>query len=430
MVRLTQGKKSRKRQSEFQRLWAKAERLRKENARFHERLDKIIRRMETEIRPIEMQAARKQIPLLRNLLMLGQRKTLAKWQRHELHDWIQELLEPLVVSNAINAELYEDIARYDAFRLGVELDDSSATPLAEQLKEELEAEEAISERNKEELHKEIQDEVERILDDTFGPEPPKPEKNAEEGSDLFQDELSEELERQYNDYHKRRNKAREELLAEMLSNDGFPFDDADEDEEDDFFNFDDFDPFGSDSTSTGEPDRATPVISNEVFKRLFRSTAGQLHPDRESDPILRDEKHALMSQLLEARKHGDVMTIVEMYQKYVADDASLSKSDERELITTLKQQIDELACEKEEYSFQSPLHRIAFETFYFPSQRKTDQAFKQHIQRMKQTVSEVESQALNIRTLKTLKPYLEERYEEHRFFDPFEAFDEMFGSRR
>jgi len=64
MSQLTAGKKSRKKQSEFQKLWAKAEKLKTENARFRGRLDEIIQRITNEIRPLENRIARRQEPSL------------------------------------------------------------------------------------------------------------------------------------------------------------------------------------------------------------------------------------------------------------------------------------------------------------------------------------------------------------------------------
>ena len=38
------------------------------------------------------------------------------------------------------------------------------------------------------------------------------------------------------------------------------------------------------------------------------------------------------------------------------------------------------------------------------------------------------AEAQNTKSLKTLKPHLEQRYEEHRFDNPFEAFEVVFNS--
>jgi hypothetical protein len=137
-----------------------------------------------------------------------------------------------------------------------------------------------------------------------------------------------------------------------------------------------------------------------------------------------------MAELLGARKQGDVMTVINLYQQHVDNDASLSKADEKQLIDALKRQVTALECEREEYSFESPLHRTAFAQFYHHSPRQTNQALKHHIQMMEAATSEVVSQAHSIKTLKTLKPHLEERYEEHGFDNPFEMLEDIFNLSR
>lgn len=420
MTRLTTGKKSRKKQSEFQKLWATAERLKQENARFRDRLDGIMQRIRTDIAPVEVKAAGQQIPVLKRLLALGQRKSLTQWQRQMLDDWIAEILEPLQSTDQLNDDFMEEVCRYQAFRLGIELDETSSVALPDQLQAHFEQEETQLQEEDEAWQDEVHRTVEKILDQTFGPEPPAPEHQCQDMDDLFKDELKEEQQRQYEAHLKARNAAREELLEEMLAARGFF-----EDDEDDFFEFGS-NPFGSNGPFAKPDDSNAPAISNVVFKRLFRGIAAQLHPDRESDPDLREKKHALMTRLLDARKQGDVMTIVQMYQEHVSEDAALSKMDEKQLINVLKAQIAELRCEQEEYSFESPLHTLAFEKFYFSSPRKTDQAFKQHIRQIEEMASEAHLVAESITSLKTLKPYLEQRYEERRFINPLEDLDIFF----
>jgi len=428
MIRLAKGKKPRKKLSEFQKLWTKAEKLETENARFRARLDAIIQRIRTDIQPVEEELVKQGVPLLRRLLTLGQRKSLAQWQRRELDAWIRELIEPLRSASQLDPEILEDISRYDAFSLGIELDENASTPLVDQLRDHLKREEQQAEEedeiSEETRHKQAEEEVERILDSTFGHEPPKPPPLDDGGNDLFPNELNEELNRQFDEYHKARNAAREELLEEMLA-DSTPFSKT----EDDFFKFNPFD-VGDSLPEDDDDDNDAPNISNTVFTRLFRSTAARLHPDRELDPDLRQQKQALMAELLGARKRGDVMTIINLYQEHVDNDATLSKADEKQLIDALKRQITELYGKRVEYSFESPLHRTAFEQFYHQSPRTTDQAFKRHMRMMEAATSEVISQARSIKTLKTLKPHLDERYEEHRFDNPFEALEEIFNLSR
>ena len=410
MTRLTARKKNRKKPSEFQKFWTKAEKLKQQNARFRGQLDKIIQRIQTEVRPAEEKAALQHIPLLKCLITLGQRKSLTQWQRQTLDDWIQEILEPLQHTSHLDSELEEDISRYEAFRLGIELDECTPTPVAEQLRMHIERENAQLEEERkardEAWHADVFDIIENILNQTLGPEPPLPEEVDNDTGDFFQDELQQEWQRVYEAYHKIRDAARKKLLAEILENSA-PWA---KDDENNFFDSD-FDPFATDDPFPKEPDDNTPAISNTVFKKLFRSTAAVLHPDREHDPDMREIKHRLMTKLLNARKQGDVMTMIQMHQKHAGDGNALSKADEKQLIKALKAQVDELQQERETYSFESPLHRMAYELFYYPSTKKTEQAFKQHLRQLETAASEALSLSQSIKTLKALKPHLEQRYD-------------------
>ena len=409
-MRLVAGGKKSKKPSEFQKLWAQAERLKRENTRFRQRLDEIIGRIQTEVRAAESEAALSHIPLLRRLLVLGQRKSLSQWQRRELDGWIQELLHPLMQHDLIDDELKEAIACYDAFRLGIALDHDSPASFSEQVRRYMEREEEIARQESEGmedlLREQLKNDIESILDSNLGPEPPHPSTADETDGGWFQDELKEEMERRYREYHSKRDAAREALWEEMLREYNHPFDCDDSD----------FDPFEEQDPSASHAGDDTPAVSNTVFTRLFRATAARLHPDREPDRELRKQKQGLMTRLLKARKQGDVMAVVELYQQHVAeDDGVLSRTDEKQLIGALKRQIEDLKSEKESYCFESPLHNLAYQHFYRTSRKKTDQAIRLHIESVMEAARQAEQLAAHITSVNKLKPYLEARYGENRF---------------
>lgn len=425
MSRLTKTKRSRKKLSRFHKLWNQAEKLKKENEIFRNQLDALVQRMQTEILPVEREAAAEQVPLLKRLLTLGQRKSLSQWQRHELFEWIMELVGPLQSSGQMTSELQDDIARFNAFNHGIKLDEDSEESLSEQVDNHVKREaESFDEgpfgETPEQLRARIEAEVEQILDDTLGPPPKKPE-DQPPVFDLFEDELADAQQQAYEDYFTRRAQLREQLIEDELA-------EAESGPEDPF---DDFDPFsGKDwadpDPQFDEPDTESPALSSEVFTRLFRTTAAVLHPDREPDDARRETNHQLMSELLKARKQGDVMTVLSLYQEHVGGDSGLSGKDEKQLIAALQHQIQTLKMERDEYSFSSPMHRTAFDIFYTKSRKKTDDAFRNHIEHIKNAGKQAGKLAAEIKSLKTLKPYLEERYEEFRPEIDVDAFiDEM-----
>lgn len=75
---------NRKKTSKFQKLWQSAERHKARNARFRQQLDAVVERVQSEVFPTDLATVRAAKPLLHKLLTLGQRKSLAQWQRAEL----------------------------------------------------------------------------------------------------------------------------------------------------------------------------------------------------------------------------------------------------------------------------------------------------------------------------------------------------------
>lgn len=69
-------------------------------------------------------------------------------------------------------------------------------------------------------------------------------------------------------------------------------------------------------------DNASTSTIREIFRgsqlsQIYRQIARVVHPDREQNPLKKEEKHRLMQQLVKARKEGDVVTLVTMYGEFV-----------------------------------------------------------------------------------------------------------------
>ena len=356
------GKKS----SKFQKLWHKAERARARNVRFRKDLESVVQRVQTVVRPAEVDSARADKPLLQKLLTLGQRKSLAQWQRAELDLWIHELVYGMQSYGLVDQALLNDMARYDAFRFGITLEDEDIAPPAEQLVEIFEREQARLRAAEKELH------------------------------DSGPDSESEDA----------------------------PFD----------FNQFDFEAFDFASDFHGRAKDAAsepvlpdaPAVTNEVVQRLFRSTAAKLHPDREPDADQRKLKQGLMADLLRARKQGDVMRILELYQEYVGQSREFSKVDEQQLIHALEYNIRELEDEKDRIIEQSSIHEMVYHRFYSTSKNKVDKTIAEYLAMLAKDKLVSEGMAAEIRSLKTLKPFLEDRYDIREELSGIDQFYELF----
>jgi len=105
------------------------------------------------------------------------------------------------------------------------------------------------------------------------------------------------------------------------------------------------------------------------------------------------------------------MTMLALYQKYVGEELAFSKIDEKQLIGILEQQLGELKNEQDKIAQQSPLHWMVFERFYAKNSKHTDKAINAHIAQVREDKKVIDRMARDIRSLKALKPYLEQRYD-------------------
>ncbi len=230
---------------------------------------------------------------------------------------------------------------------------------------------------------------------------------------MWAEELDNELSAQSKVYKEKRASLKAELMAEALSEIEDLFGDyADEDIEpwDDEFSSE-FEFSRSDKTDYPHDSKnhKADALSNEVFQKLFRATAGKLHPDRESDPEVRLEKQRLMTNLLKARKKFDIITILEMYETYVGQHTGFSSDDQQALTASLEKMLQELEGETEKIIYQSPKHAMAYQVFYNKDKKKVDAALQRRLHEIDGQSADTTVMIEEIRSLKTLKPWLEER---------------------
>ncbi len=402
---------NKKKTSKFQKLWQRAEKLKQELEQRDQRLDELAKRIEREIYPAERASALVQKPLLLNLLELGQRKSWTNWQRQELERWIGEQIGLQAHFSLIDDTLENAIARYDAFRLGVELDEDDGAPLGEQLRRAVQAaEDAEREQHQEHLDDMANDRdamIDALLDNTLGKRPGRDENTPT--ADLFEQHPGDVESEAQAAYDQERAEMRKALEAQFQQSiDELMGNFLDEDELD-----------GDEEFSWGFPgaeqkaDSAAPKLDNATLQRMFRSAAAVLHPDREPDTEKRLEKQALMAKLLLARKAGDMMTVLSLYQEHVGDGAALSKADEKQLVASLEQQLRQLNRQLEEYQAPSEMHGIAWE-FYHPAKSKVDAEIKAHLELLALQKEQTKINAPLMTSMRALKPVLEIRYERWR----------------
>lgn len=411
MSKLATRKRNKKNQTRFQKMWQRVERLKSEITRRDQALDALAERVRSDILPREQQMARSNMLILLRLLDLGQRKSWTNWQRYEIEHWIRENMGIAAMGGHISDEVRDQIARYDAFRMGVELDENDGRSPGEQLDEIMDEQQRLSEQaaeaQLEDLQEQLQQAREQLIEKTLNKELGKrPEDLGASGptDDMWADDREEILRQAQQDYDTRRAKRREELTQEL------------EEELDDIkADFDDID-FDFDPEELNQPFENTDAafkLDNAAAQRMFRSAAAVLHPDREPDPERRLEKQKLMAQLLAARKSGDIMTLLSLYQEHVENGQALSKADEKQLISALEKQVKKLEEDLEYYSPSSPLHDTALE-LYSPHKKTVEKNIAAYLQLIDRAERVNTQLAESLSSMAALKPHLEDRYDKRR----------------
>jgi len=432
--------KNRKTLSAFQKLWDKAVKHKRCNERLRTDLNEIVGRIRQTVLPREIEIAKSKTPLMIKLLTLGQRKSMTNWERETLDEWISELLRDTHHYGLFDDTLRDHCAHYDAFRMGIQLEDDSLPPhqqfeeIIRQAREEAEAEEQRREENfAEEFeanYREMMDraeaDMEREIKRQLGP---RPEQTTGHNFDLFENELDESLSEAQKKWDEDAAQLRKEMERELVGAFGegldVPADKLGITNLDDLlakmvnaFNNDDPFDFGAANSTDWqqEIEDEAPIsknpLTNDTFQQLFRATAAKLHPDREPDPTIRQEKQKLMATLLAARKSGDLITVLELYETWVGEHEGFNKRDEKSLIATLENWLEQLDDEENEITEESSLHWQAYNVYYDRSKKRVNAAFAERLAQLDEVETNIAMLTKTITSLKTLKPYLENRYQQ------------------
>jgi hypothetical protein len=352
------GKRSKSNlQTRFDRLQQQLLKQQKLNQKFQVELDELVTIYHTELSQMDSELVTPLTQLASKLIDFYSRKSLSQWQRADLGEWVVETISRIGRVEARSAdELHKRFRKMVADQLGM-----TAAELDEEVRTQDEAFEAF-------------EDAESATGSVFDADDPQEDMFGFD--DLFEQET------------------------------------AGEDFFDDFF--DDHETWGQEAENTKE--RRQRLMDGTWVRNLFRRAAQALHPDREQDPKQRQARERSMQQLLEARKQGDIMTLLHLYTEYAdGGDLVLAKQEMTSACELLEQQLDELRQEKAELIYQHPLRMLVHDLFY-SSSRKTRE---KRIQAWKQDLKAESERTLNLveelRNLKVLRAVLEERREERLF---------------
>jgi len=333
--------------------WQRIVKLQGRNQRLEEDMKAFEQTCMETLRADEEHFSRIIIGQTRQLSNFLTRKSLAKWQRSELIDWIQENLELLVSSPFTDREAFEALLQYIA-DLEMHLQ-PPGRPESDTAPNGCDAMDAAGDDN----------------DDLFA-----------ESDDIGEDDLDDsDLEADL----------RERLFAE-------------------------FQRFEEEFEQEQQAERARQKSLQDLLKQssintLFRRLARRLHPDREQNPELKQLRGEQMGRAAHARDNRDLFTLFSMYEEHVGESPLASLGDSKEVLKLLKAHAQELRVQREEIIHDSPLRSHFYERFYDSKTTTRQHKLRQHCDMIRRQAEHERSVTVSIRSIATLKPYLEARYD-------------------
>ena len=160
-------------------------------------------------------------------------------------------------------------------------------------------------------------------------------------------------------------------------------------------------------------------------RSLFRRAAQALHPDREQDPEQRQSKQRSMQELLQARKDGDILTLLNLYAENASGDhLILAEQEMQHACELLQQQCDELRQENSLFIEQHPLRAVVLELLYSPSSKIQERNIRAWRQSLKAETSGLRAVIEELRNLTVLKSLLRERRDDRLYHDAM-ALDDI-----
>ena len=372
------SKVSQKSSQQLTRMWKKAHSQRKRNQQLENQLEKLLKVYHTKVYPVERDLLfPAKVDMVERLIDMLNRKSLANWHRDEMHHWIIELLDDIGLLDEEAMDILGD--RYDG--VVAEMAGISVEELHE-----------LRENKKEEFKNIFKQMVEQDLGVDLEGENLEEEQAFNDIVDIYEQrvkELEEQIEKAERDPLGLEDQEEEE--TEIESSESF-YTEVEEEEE------------------TVLSQEEIEALNQQWLRKIFRKAARALHPDREQNPDLREQKQDIMAELAHARDNEDILTVVSLYVEHAGDgELSLSEEEMNQLYDLLETQLFQLEFETENIIDQSPIHRFVFDHLYASSQQARNQRLKDFLVDINDEADYLRETFEYLRNLECLKEVLVDR---------------------
>ena len=143
-------------------------------------------------------------------------------------------------------------------------------------------------------------------------------------------------------------------------------------------------------------------------------------------PEKRRYKQQRMSELLKARKHNDVMTLLAIYSETVGEqDIQVAEDEMAAICQLLQEQLQELRFEQIAYAQSHPELELVHDLFYHPTARKREAALKLWQEDLAMEAEQNERLIVSLRNLAHLKDVLGDRRDARLGYDDWSIEDNI-----
>jgi hypothetical protein len=374
--------------------WLEIEKKQKRNANFKAKIDNLYQRFQQEILPEEQGYIILLAKETQHLMSFLPRKSLAQWQKEELHGWIEANIGLLSTHHFGDSELtqkiqgeYQDalLAMSNKMANDEDVDPDVLADMRNMIDDMFEGELNFS---NEELSDFIRDPArfQTVIEDFL-------EKKSAQGKnqDDIDDEMSEEEEKAFYEEYARQHGHQHHSGAEQ--------------------------------GKAKQQDKLKALFNSSKLNKLYKILANRLHPDKEKNEHLKAEKSALMAKLVKAKKDKDAFTIISMFHQFVPEsELTLFDGNDEELtqalLSLLNEKLHDLDRENRDNKYNCGLQSAVWQNLGGRSKKSIQENFEAHLADIEGDKKLLNYSLDEMKTVKALQEALKERYEQKQF-NPF-----------
>jgi len=389
---LKKVKAQKKKQNAFSKKWAQVEKKQTRNLNYKNKLNKLYTHFQTEILPFEHQLCEAIAEETRHLMSFISRKSFANWQREELTVWIESNIDTLTehpfVPDGLSQSLHKEYSDHLTDNCNIMDKDEMIDPLhitgMRELLVELEVPDNFSDEQLADFirnPKTFTDHIEKVMAERV---------KQEAESEFYEDELDDQF-----------------------------FEDI----EDDFINSDHFQHFQQ--SHQKHQKKLKDLFNASLLKKCYKKLANILHPDKEQNVDLKEQKSELMAILVQAKKEKDAFTIISMYQEHVPDnDLNLDKDVSKELLELIDEKLKQLDDEHHHIKNARCIENMLWQKLGGKSKKIMAEKQRQHLFELNEGKEEMFHNIDNSKNMKQLNKILSKRYDS-RHQNPFSNFGSL-----